>query len=362
MLSLAIGTDARASTGNLVLKMSVNTKAPGTILTMSCVTSTHCVAVGRNQSNEIMVWSGNPSHWSTAIARMLILGSSIGNAANMTSISCPSTSMCVAVGNDSNNNPIFIEGNPALWTGSMMRRVAVDEGLFSVSCPSASFCVAVGKNGQNIGVEATGDPATWSAANFKLLKSAQVQFGLFSVSCSATSFCTGVGESHGLPAVISGNPVTWSDSQIRTYDLGTSFSGVGSNQFNSVSCPTKTFCVAVGQTAKWKPVTMVGNPSTWGTANIKVYAAAPSNAALLYSVACRSASICFANGADTQGFTANNIVLSGNPANWNSGSPQKLVLAGVPGNKSQIGSDSCNPSSCYVSASVPTGQTELAGL
>ena len=66
------------------------------------------------------------------------------NGGGLTSVSCPSSSFCVAVGG----------GDALTWNGtSWSQPVPIDPngyGHTSVSCPSSSFCVAVDSNGNAV--------------------------------------------------------------------------------------------------------------------------------------------------------------------------------------------------------------------
>ncbi len=84
-------------------------------------------------------------------------GSGVWGTYILNSVSCPSTSMCWAVGTNYDSTTASNEGVVAEWNGSGWGSPIVvggTNGLNSVSCPSTSMCWAVGYNSSNEGVAA----------------------------------------------------------------------------------------------------------------------------------------------------------------------------------------------------------------
>src|SRR4051812_27962372 len=68
----------------------------------------------------------------------------------LTSISCPSTTNCIAVGTLTQTDgvtPIALQWDGSVWTQlvTQMPPRATSAFFTSVSCPSATFCMAVGR-------------------------------------------------------------------------------------------------------------------------------------------------------------------------------------------------------------------------
>ena len=108
------------------------------------------------------------------------------------------TSLCVTV----NNRGIATTTNP---TGGAWTQRSISDGLSSVSCPSASLCVAVGTPGgtaigQTGALDFSTDPTsgTWTHVGFSSLPP------LLSISCPSTSLCVAT-DSRG-DVMVSTNP------------------------------------------------------------------------------------------------------------------------------------------------------------
>ena len=108
-----------------------------------------------------------------------------------------------------------------------------DTSLYGVSCPSSTFCESVDENGSAF-IRRDG---TWSKA-----QATGVGGTLTSVSCAAPTFC--VAMSSGGNSV-SFNGISWSTQ-----------TAVGPSATYRISCPTVTFCAAVGVSGTF------GTPST----------------------------------------------------------------------------------------------------
>ena len=142
--------------------------------------------------------------------------------------------------------------------------------LYGVSCVTSKWCVAVDENGSAIRWES----GTWSSP-------VHVPAGgtLTSVSCSSTSHCVAVS----------------AGGRASTFD-GTSWSSgrtIGPESSYEISCPTATFCAAVGAPGvpEARSTVTTFDGTTWSTANV------PSGGSLLnrvLGVSCSSASFCVA--------------------------------------------------------------------
>lgn len=152
-------------------------------------------------------------------------------------MSCTSD-VCVVV--DANGN-VLTSSNPtggaAAWTVTLVDRpdieVSTRGGLAGVSCPSSSLCVAVDVNGNVVtSSNPTRGAGAWTLTN--------VDGGneLRDVSCPNVSLCVGVDADGNGNAVTSTNPTggasAWTVAHVD-----------GSNVLNGVSCPSSTLCVAV---------------------------------------------------------------------------------------------------------------------
>lgn len=183
--------------------------------TVSCASASFCVAV--NQHDE--AWTYNGSSWTGPVE---VEGGSYGLALG---ISCASASFCAIVDND---------GTTDIFGGSTWTHTAnTGNGhLQSVSCVSPAFCATVGSEGYASIYNGTSWTTTPNPVDYGD-GTESLEHYLYAVSCATTSFCIG--------ADLRGYVVTYN---------GSSWSAplhvVGAGELTSISCPTTTFCVAVG--------------------------------------------------------------------------------------------------------------------
>jgi hypothetical protein len=222
---------------------------PQNVLTsVSCASSSFCVAV--THSGHAATFNG--SSWSPPA----IVDS---NGYGFSSVACPSSSFCVAV--DGGNGNAFIFDGSA-W-GPAANIDSGGEGFRTVSCASATFCVAVDYYDRALTFNGTSWSAPVSTANA----------GTSSVSCPSASFCAAAagngvttfnGSNWSTPTRISPNILTAiscaSGSLCAAWDsAGSAMSFDGSawsppvqadgylDFVTSVSCPTVSFCAAVDE-------------------------------------------------------------------------------------------------------------------
>lgn len=124
--------------------------------------------------------------------------------------------------------------DPLLWGRPMLIE---RQGLGSVSCPTTSFCVALDPAGYVVtSTDPGGGASAWSSGPSRINAAA----GLFGVSCPSSSLCVAVGGGSNEPYVATsidpvGGSVTWNASALS-----------GGDQLSAVSCPSVSLCVAVG--------------------------------------------------------------------------------------------------------------------
>ena len=156
-------------------------------------------------------------------------------------VSCYSESFCTAVGessvgsgNQTNAVGVIEEWNGSAWSMAPNPQSSGDNvWLSSVSCPSVSRCVAVGQDDTDGGFVDTWDGTSWTMS-FK-----QQGVSLSAVSCATPVTCVtvGAGSSNSLYSVVLASG-TWSAESVP--DPG------GDGFLNDVSCASPTFCMAVG--------------------------------------------------------------------------------------------------------------------
>lgn len=206
-------------------------KPPGKELTgISCPAPSLCVAtdiVGN------VVTSTNPGGGTAAWTLSPIDGHAFLNG-----ISCPDVNICVAVGGLTKEPPatglIFTSKNPAAgaasWTATDINGIA---DLTAISCPTATFCVAVDDFGDVVtSTDPTGGAQTWHMSNMGL----PVQ--VTGIDCPSAHFCAAIFTQGG---VITSTDPTGGAGAWKSAGLDASLF------FMSISCPSTSFCIAAPQ-------------------------------------------------------------------------------------------------------------------
>lgn len=169
------------------------------------------------------------------------------NSNSINGVSCPSRSLCVGVDNYGN---AVTSRNPTGGRGAW-RIADIDPSnqdyttqLWGVSCPSISFCVAIDDQsipsaGDTGGVSASSNPTDGASAwqpFAEIDSSGDSPNGLTTVSCSSRTFCIAMDASG--PLFTSTDPASrrsvWVPSE---FD--------GGNEFDGLSCPSRSLCVLV---------------------------------------------------------------------------------------------------------------------
>ena len=276
---------------------------------VSCTSTSFCVAVGRYIANSdntpqtvIETWDG--SKWSLTLG----VDASPSEPNGLSGVSCTSTSFCVAVGAFSTGplaNPTYqtlIETwNGITWSVTTSPDVsqADREGLSSISCASSSRCVAVGSYDNSAGTAQT-LIETWNGSTWSITQSPDPSTSndavLVSVSCYDANQCIAIGH-YNVPGVFqtlieTWNGSTWSITQ--SPDPSTSQNAV----LIGVSCASISGCTAVGWYYNSAGISQTlietWNGSTWSITQSPDTSASQLNA--LYTVSCSSSKSCVAAG------------------------------------------------------------------
>lgn len=214
---------------------------------VSCSASNACTAVGyyRNASAHLVPlaerWNG--STWST----QTVPAPEGTSESELRGVSCPSATSCVAVGYTYNGSSFIESWNGKEWT---VQKVPSPEAsltvLQDVACGSSTNCVAVGSfHPSSGGAEAT-LAEVWNGSEWQLKFPANSPTGasyLEDVSCPSATWCVAVGDfvegSSHFTMAEGWNGIEWSWQQ--TYNQGN-----GLNVFSGVSCSSGSNCVSVG--------------------------------------------------------------------------------------------------------------------
>jgi len=243
----------------------------------------------------------------TAVAAPAAASASVISA-NLNDVSCTSAHTCMAVGTFlSSKGPEFTLAetwNGTAWTvvPSPTPNIAQGGGeLDSVSCPSSTACIAVGFISTNKTTTATSPLAeSWNGTKWTVVptpKLANAGAALTGVSCTRPSSCMAVGSA--------GTAMDDTRSTLAESWNGTAWKLVstpppptsGDTALSRVSCTAPASCMAAGDygdTHKSMPLTLA---ETWNGTTWRILATPnPGSSGTLSGVDCTAASACLAVG------------------------------------------------------------------
>jgi hypothetical protein len=235
---------------------------------VSCASAKACMAVGQavglSTGANAELWDG--SKWSSARA-----GLGPASLTALETVSCPASNLCVAVGAHlsgiSSASPVS-----ALWNGHSWRLASMPMPAgtavaiaSSVSCATTTYCVAVGNADTSAGVEAPWE-VVWNGKSWTettpITPAHTSDLQLTHVACPSATSCTAVGSFNRgtvyYPIIEAFNGRTWSTEVLAGQPL------VGAI-LNDVSCPSVHACVLTGYTPS-KAIMQTWNGSTWRAA------------------------------------------------------------------------------------------------
>jgi hypothetical protein len=237
---------------------------------VSCLTATFCEAVGSDAGPHLglaEVWNG--SGWKIQPAAVTL--------PELLAVSCVTASFCEAVGS--------LAGDAAaMWNGTSWQAQPTPGPDYSaVSCASATFCVAVGPN------YAVWNGTSWSPESLPAVTNG----GYSGVSCVSASSCEVVG---------TGRSTTDFDFAAAAHWNGTSWTaqavplptGATAATLTRVSCPTASYCAAVGDSSVGA-YSAAWNGTAW-TAQAVLPVPSGASSVTPTGVSCTSATACTAVG------------------------------------------------------------------
>jgi hypothetical protein len=253
----------------------------------------------------VLVAPASASTWTvTKLSDDQVQGSLFG-------VSCPTTSLCVAVGSDSlvatSTNP---SGGSAAWNvvhpggtedigqfGGEGGIVFPGAQIRGVSCPSPQLCVGASLQGRFFSSHnPTGGAAAWKITPLGGEKEAHIH--MTGISCPSTTLCVAV--AYGSKVISSTDP-DGDTSAWSVVELGQPL------DLRGISCPSVTLCVAVDNEGK-----IVYSTDPTGPASSWSAAVAPAGISSLNGISCPSVSLCVTGNAGQ-------MITSTNPAGgtWN---------------------------------------------
>jgi len=205
---------------------------------ISCPTASLCVAVGGANT---VASSDNPT--GTAASWSVVYPGGESNQPNQNQVrgvSCPSPQLCVAVTFEgmiySSTNPT---GGAGAWRIADLDPSGPNTHLYGISCPSPSFCVASADKGKIVtSTDPTAGAAAWSVTQL------EGPLELRGISCPSPSLCVAVGDNGD---TIRPEPGDQGEIVSSTNPLGGTWQRVempgGQGNLYGVSCPSPALCV-----------------------------------------------------------------------------------------------------------------------
>jgi hypothetical protein len=267
--------------------------APRVIVGVTCRTTTLCVAVGANTNRQPYIQRFNGQLWTRDATPAVANG-------ELDAVACGSGKSCVAVGhrgNATSMKPLAERWNGSDWKVASLPSVAGSSKLSGVSCVTAHFCVAVGYFTAGSTLHTL--VYQWSGTAWKRVGSPSPTTGgvgswLTSISCTGVRNCFAVGSTYDGrtddPFVIRWSGSAWAVS-VRQHPNG------DLNWLQGVSCApqTKAMCMAVGVDNTAEP--MASFKDRWNGKTWRITVGLPDRTdVVLESVSCGSATNCVAVG------------------------------------------------------------------
>lgn len=240
---------------------------------VSCPAVRACVAVGNgsagtgNTVSLIERWDG--VHWIRDPSPNPKTTPNSGQYVELPAVSCAAPSSCVAIGSYANGNrrrlrPLAEIDEGGEWTiQSPVNRGRPDadtaDQLDSISCPTSTECVAVGESDagfvQGTGTAKAAKPLVelWNGQSWMIERvpaPAGSLSSLNSVSCGSPASCTALGEIWGNPATLFAEHWNGHRWRLQTITIPTQITDPG---FVAISCVTTRTCTAVGAQSQADP-------------------------------------------------------------------------------------------------------------
>jgi Peptidase A4 family len=301
---------------------------------VACASASSCVAVGSYSQkpdaelSDGLLLAGSGASWTPREAPLPAnADNNVSDGVSLAAVTCPSVAGCVAVGTypdtSLNEQMMVLTGSGSSWTAT---EVPSPAGLFvehmsSVACPSASVCVAVGSAGDQ-GLVLSRSGPSWTAAQAPLPANAFGDgfLGLTSVACSSTTSCTAVGSYYDNSGNSQGMLLTWSGSSWTAAQAPLP-PGTENSDLESVACSPATGCAAVGYytdaVGNQQGLLLTGSGSSWHATSVPLPSNADANPnPALESVSCSQTSGCVAFGYYETSGTGQGLLLTGSGSSW----------------------------------------------
>jgi uncharacterized protein YjbI with pentapeptide repeats len=340
---------------------------------LSCASATQCTGGGYYFSTSgtyppaLLRWANKK--WSASSAP-LPRGASTSpqSLAAVTSMACPSLTRCLAGGNYMNSTggqAMLLSWSGQKWTAArapLPANAAPDPNatVYGMSCPSVSVCFAVGQYGNTAagqdGLILRRSGGKWSAAAAPIPAGSTPVASLNAVSCPSVTLCFAAGWHANAAGQFRPLMLRWSAGKwvVVKVPLPAAAIAAGSQAVDGLACPSATRCIATGYyqavQGRQRGLLLIRSGKNWTAATAPLPAGAASNPGVtLNAVSCASASRCRVVGGYTN--TASQSV--GLLLSW-SGTSWKAVAA--PRSAYMLRAISCPTTARCVAVSNGIGQ------
>lgn len=306
--ALLVGLCAAGASASIVGRPSwqppVLVDPSGELAAIACPSASLCVAADRSGN---VITSTDPSGGAAAWREAHVDGNQdcAPSACAFQAISCPSASFCAAV---DNAGYVFTSTNPTAGVaGWSSVKISTPDTLTALSCPSISLCVAVDYHGNAItSTSPTAGADTWHTATIDSgpcptavchsIDAGPPERQLDAISCPSVSLCV-AGDWDG-DVVTSMNPTggssAWSAAYVDSNSEGAPTFVAIQAAIANVSCPSVSLCLASdgtgGVVTSQDPA---GGASVWKLTRAAPYTGGPGGGGF-DSLSCPSASFCAA--------------------------------------------------------------------
>ena len=270
-LMAAVVASAALASATPVSASTVAQLLPGTGMVegVACATTSTCVAVDTSGFVEAFTFTGSGAITAAPAQRV---------DAGLNAVSCPSTRLCVAVGEGNNVGvvlPLIISSSGDVTIGTP-QNVPGTNKFNAVACPSSATCLAVGSFIQvpqavplelgfggaivPIGISGPGAVTEGTVSSLPDFNN------LFGVACPTVTTCIGVGS--GRLQLPGPNVVMITLNSSGPASVGQEWPLGTGNGLLGIACPAPTECVAVTADAI-VPITGAGSASTLTVGNLQ---------------------------------------------------------------------------------------------
>jgi hypothetical protein len=228
------------------------------LVSVSCPTATWCVAVGNSETNPNGDEGTLAEAWDGTAWRVQVTPNPGRTESSLAAVSCTSAKACTAVGyadampkpNKGTSASLIERWNGLRWTVQGPSRPNVS--LNTVSCSSATFCIAIGndRHGPNR-FEESWNGKRWTVRTAPLEPSPKpYQYYIGSLSCRSRWACTAVGGTQLGPNSGPNSSylplAEYWNGQKWAIDAVPDPPRTRSSSLADVVCPAPAFCMAVG--------------------------------------------------------------------------------------------------------------------